>query len=88
MHGGAQGAELDDHECHGGVGDDDGAGVREGEAGGGAGEAGVAAGGAVEVWGGGAGGGEGDEVADAAGFEGARGLEVVEFEEDAATGVG
>jgi hypothetical protein len=63
--------------------------VAEGEAGARAGEAGVAAGGAVVVERGGGGGGvarggEGDEVADAAGFEGAGGLEGVEFEEDAA----
>lgn len=60
--------------------------MREGEACCGAGEAGVAAGGAVEVWVCGAGAGEGDEVPDAAGLEGAGGLEVVEFEEDAAGG--
>lgn len=84
MHCCAEGTQLDDHEWHGGGGDDDGAWVREGEACGGAGEACVAAGGAVEVWVVGAGGGEADEVADAAGLEGAGGLEVVELEEDSA----
>lgn len=69
------------------------------EAGCGAGEAGVAAGGAVEVERGGWAplrgrregigegvflGGEGDEVTDAAGFEAGGGLEEVEFEVDVA----
>ena len=55
-----------------------------------AGEAGVSAGGAVEVDGfvGAVGGdGRGEEVAYASGFEGARGLEVLEFEVDVAAGV-
>jgi len=63
--------------------------MAQGEAGAGAGEARVAAGRAVVVQGVGGGrrvarGGEGDEVADAAGLEGAGGLEGVELEEDAA----
>ena len=55
--------------------------------GGHAGEAGVAAAGAVEVRSVGRGvceEGAADQVADAAGFEGAGRLEVLEFEEDAA----
>lgn len=50
-----------------------------------AGEPGISAGGTVEVGGGrvaGVGVGFEDEVSEAAGFEGARGLEVFEFEED------
>lgn len=84
MHGCTEGAELGDHELHGCGGDDDSAGVGEGEACCGAGEACIAARGAVEVWVCGAGGGEGDEVADATGLERAGGLEVVKFEEDPA----
>jgi hypothetical protein len=56
-----------------------------------AGEPGISAGGTVEMGGGGVAGvgvGFEDEVPEAAGFEGAGGLEVFEFEEDSTFGRG
>lgn len=70
----------------GGLGDDDGGRLAEGGGRAGAGEASVAAGEAVEVDVGVGCDGVDHEVAYAAGFEGAAGLEVVEFEIDVAVG--
>lgn len=86
-HVGAHVAEFLDHECGGVDGYDDSSRTMQGQGGGGAGQPGVAAAGAVEV--------DGflravgldgtrQEVADAAGLEGRGGLEVFEFEVDIA----
>ena len=69
----------------GAQGYDDGAGSADKIRGCDAGESGISAGGTVEVGGGGIRGvgvGFEDEVSEAAGFEGAGGLQVFEFEED------
>lgn len=74
----AEGEQLLLHERRGDGGEDDGGRAVEGDGGGGTGQAGIAAGGAVEVnIGGSIGGGPGHEVADAARLEGATRLEVV-----------
>ena len=83
----AQVGELLQHEGGGVDGDDDGGRTVQGVGGGGTGQTGVAATGTVEVDGlvGPVGvDGTGQEVADAAGLEGARGLEGFEFEVDVA----
>ena len=82
---GAHGEELPLHDlgCRGGQ--DNGGRATEGGGGGGAGEAGIAAGGAVEMGVLAVGSdGAGHEGADAAGFERAAWLEVVQFEVDIA----
>lgn len=86
----ARRADLGQHQRLGGHGHDDGRGAGEEARGVHAGEAGVAARGRVEVClgrGGAVGEGALEVVAYAAGFEGARGLEIFQFEEDSASAI-